>query len=78
MNLHVYIFQQLNNNLFLKYVLIYFFNVRLLSVLRGHSFFSSTPQRPMTSDFDGFSFPNFIHYHDFTIKLIYIEGLMED
>ena len=78
MNLHVYIFQQLNNNLFLKYVLKYFFSVRLLSVLRGHSVFSSPPQRPMTSDFDGFSFPDFIHYHDFTIELIYIEGLMED
>ena len=31
-----------------------FFSVRLLSVLRGHSFFSSPPQRPMTSDFEGF------------------------
>ena len=31
-----------------------FFCVRLLSVLRGHSFFSSPPQRPMTSDFEGF------------------------
>ena len=30
------------------------FNVRLLSVLRGHSFFSSSPQWPMTSDFEGF------------------------
>ena len=30
------------------------FNVRLLSVLRGHSFFSSPPQLPMTSDFEGF------------------------
>ena len=29
-------------------------SVRLLSVLRGHSFFSSPPQRPMTSDFEGF------------------------
>ena len=26
-----------------------------LSVLRGHSVFSSPPQRPMTSDFKGFS-----------------------
>ena len=34
--------------------LIYFFSVRLLSVLRGHSFFSSPPQWPMTSDFEGF------------------------
>ena len=30
------------------------FSVRPLSVLRGHSFFSSQPQRPMTSDFEGF------------------------
>ena len=40
----------------------YFFSVRLLSVLRGHSFFSSSPQRPMTSDFEGLSIPDFIHY----------------
>ena len=31
----------------------YFFSVRLLSDLRGHSFFSSPPRRPMTSDFEG-------------------------
>ena len=30
-----------------------FFSVRLVSVLRGHSFFSSPPQRPMPSDFEG-------------------------
>jgi len=34
--------------------LILFFSVRLLSVLRGHSFFSSPPQWPMTSDFKAF------------------------
>ena len=39
-----------------------FFSVRLLSVLRGQSFFSSPPQRSMTSDFEGFSIPDFIHY----------------
>ena len=38
------------------------FNVRLLSGLRGHSGFSSPPQRLMTSDFKGFSLPDFIHY----------------
>ena len=43
-----------------------FFSVRLVSVLRGHSVFSSPPQRPMTSDFEGFSIPDFIHY----IKLV--------
>ena len=40
-----------------------FFRVRLLSVLRGHSVFSSPPQRPMTSHFEGFytiSYP--LHY----------------
>ena len=37
-----------------------FFSVLL--VLRGHSFFSSPPQRLMTSDFQGFSIPDFIHY----------------
>ena len=39
-----------------------FFSVRPLSVLRGHSVFSSPPQRPMTSEFEGFSIPDFIHY----------------
>ena len=38
------------------------FSVRLLSVLRGHSVLSSPPQRPMTSDFEGFSIPDVIHY----------------
>ena len=31
-----------------------FFSLRLLSVLPGHSVFASTPQWPMTSDFEGF------------------------
>ena len=44
-----------------------FFCVRLLSVLHGHSFFSSPPQRPMTSDFEGFSIPDFMHYIYFLI-----------
>ena len=47
-----------------------FFSVRLLSVLRGHSFFPSPPQWPMTSDFEGFSIPYFIHY----IKLYYLNS----
>ena len=42
--------------------LFFYFSVRLFSVLRGHSVFSSPPQRPMTSDFEGFSNPDFIHY----------------
>ena len=40
----------------------FIFCVRLLSVLRGHSVSSSPPQRPMTSDFEGFSIPDFIHH----------------
>ena len=47
-----------------------FFSVRLLSVLRCHSFFSSPPQRPMTSDFEGFSIPDFIHYIYFPIFIL--------
>ena len=47
-----------------------FFSVRLLSVLRGHSGFSSPPQLPVTSDFEGFSIPDFIHYIDFPILII--------
>ena len=35
-------------------IVYHFFSVRLLSVLRDHSFFSSPPQRPITSDFEGF------------------------
>ena len=35
---------------------------RLLSVLRGHSIFPSPPHRSMTSDFEGFSIPDLIHY----------------
>ena len=37
----------------LHYLFIYFL-VFNFSVLRGHSFFSSPPQQPMTSDFEGF------------------------
>ena len=31
--------------------------------------FSSPPQRPMTSDFEGFSIPDFIHYIYFPILI---------
>ena len=41
----------------------FFFSVRLVSVPRGHSVFSSPPQRPMTSDFEGF------HYQILSITL---------
>ena len=47
-----------------------FFSIRLLSVLLGHSFFSSPPQQPMTSDFEGFSIPDFIHYIYFPILIL--------
>ena len=55
----------------LQGVLFYFFifSVRLLSVLRGHSVFSSPPQQPLTSDFKGFSIPDFIHYIYFPILI---------
>ena len=36
------------------YYTLFLDSVRLLSVLRGHSVFSSPPQQPMTSDFEGF------------------------
>ena len=45
-----------------KHSLVGFFSVRIVSVLRGHSVFPSPPQRPMASDFEGFSIPDFIHY----------------
>ena len=48
----------------------FFFSLRLLSVLPGHSFFSSPPKRPMTSDFEGFSIPDFIHNIYFPIFIL--------
>ena len=54
-------------------VVFLFFSVRLLSVLRGHSVFSSPPQRPMTSDFEGVYIPDFIHYIYFPILILEIE-----
>ena len=63
-----------NNNCFIsgrnEYLFCIFFSVRLLSVLRGHSVFSSPPQRPMISDFEGFSIPDFIHYIYFPILIL--------
>ena len=46
------------------------FSVRLLSVRRGHLGFSSPPQRPMISDFEGFSIPDFIHYIYLSILIL--------
>ena len=48
----------------------FIFQTRLLSVLCGHSVFSFPPQRPMTSDFEGFSIPDFIHYIYFPILIL--------
>ena len=45
---------------------VFFFSIRLLSVLRGHSVFSYRPQRPMTSDFEGFFYPKFYPLHLFS------------
>ena len=42
-----------NTNTIIKPIYL-FFSVRLLSVLRDHSVFSSSPHGPMTSDFEGF------------------------
>ena len=36
----------------------------------GHFLFSSQPQRPMTSDFEGFSIPDFIHNIYFPILIL--------
>ena len=43
-----------------------FFSIRLLSVLRGHLVFSSPPQRPMTSDFEGFFYTRSYPLHLFS------------
>ena len=45
-----------------------------MSVLRGHSVLSSPPLRPMTSDFEGFSTPDFIHYIFFPIFFPYLNS----
>ena len=51
-------------------VLVFFLALDFLLVLRGRSGFSSPPQRPMTSDFEGFSIPVFIHYIYFPILIL--------
>ena len=53
----------------LKKIYIKNFNVRLLSVLRGHSVFSSPPQRPMTPDFEGFIY-QILFIHCFLILIL--------
>ena len=55
----------------ISYVLCgYEIQMNMYSVLRDHSVFSSPSQRPMTSDFEGFSIPDFIHYIYFTILIL--------
>ena len=49
----------------------FFFSVRLLSVLRGYSFFSSPPQRPITSDFEEFFYPRFYPLHLFSYLIFW-------
>ena len=52
----------LSNQHLLVFLFFYFLAFDFLSVLRGHLVFSSPPQRPMTSDFEGFSIPDVIHF----------------
>ena len=59
-------------NLNLLYFL-WFFSVRLLSVLRGHSFFHPRHNGQVTSDFEGFSIPDFIHYIKFYFPILNLE-----
>ena len=58
---------------------IFYFSIRLLSVLRGHSFFSSPPQRPMTSDFEGFLYQilsiTLFSYLDYILNFIYFTSI---
>ena len=49
---------------------IFFLAFHFLSVLRGHSVFRSPPQRPMTSDLEGFSIQDVIHYNFFPNLII--------
>ena len=72
-----YQFEELKLNSILVYwnnFFIFIFSVRLLSVLRGHSVFSSPPQRPMTSE--EFSIPDFIHYIFFPILILQKEPVL--
>ena len=58
-------------------ILFIFLAFDFLSVLRGHSVFSSPPQRPMTSDFNGF-YPRSYPLHVFPIlNYIYFTTIME-
>ena len=52
------------------------FSVRLLSVLRGHSFFSSPPQRPMTPDIWRIFYPRFYPLQYFPILILEKEPVL--
>ena len=56
------------------FLLLLLFSVRLLSVLHDQ-FVLFPPQRPMTSDFEGFSIPDFIHYIYFPFLFLEIESV---
>ena len=51
-------------------------NILFLSFLRGHSVFSSPPQRPMTSDFEGFLYQilsiSLFSYFNHILNFIYL------
>ena len=48
------------------FLILFFFSLPLLSVLCGHSVFSSPPQWPMTSHFEGFFYPRSYPLHLFS------------
>ena len=72
----LFILQRLQNQNIEFILHVHFFCIRILSVLRCHSGFPSPPQRPMTSDFQGFSIPDFIHYIYFPIFILEKEPLL--
>ena len=47
-----------------------YFSVRLFVGSAWSFVFLSSPQRPMISDFEGFSIPDFIHYIYFPILML--------
>ena len=61
--------------IFITKHLLSFFSVWVLSVVRGHCFFSSLPQRPMTSDFEGFLYQilsiTLFYFLNYIINFIY-------
>ena len=57
---------ELVSQLHYTFLFLFFFSIRLLSVLRGHLVFSSPPQRPMNSDFEGFFYTRSYPLHLFS------------